>query len=222
MPNRSEPLAPPQARFGRSLARGVIEGTVELLPGAGLLTNIYHVTHPPVEEMDRKRWEDEITRRSNEQDVQIKRVVCAFLQLKANCQQANSAQRLSFVRGGIVSTLEAIMREGLTQQLSVELRQKMETTASDVEDLLKGLDAALLAMTEKEQTGEFADILRETVFGVYGKSSIRLDINRLLQSDRLNFELQKELASEVCQNIDYFNTGLQRLSNCAATSISLE
>lgn len=72
-------IAPPQPHPKRALVRGIAEGAVEIIPGANLLTNIYAVTHPPFEELERQRWEREITQRSNEQANLIKRVICAFL-----------------------------------------------------------------------------------------------------------------------------------------------
>jgi hypothetical protein len=221
MSHNSKPIPPPQLHPARALGRAAFEGIFELIPGAGLLTNIYAVTHPPVEEIDRRRWEDEMTLRSNEQDDAIKRVISAFLNMKENHEHANRAQHLSFLRGGMITTLEAIGRDGLAPDLETELNEKLEVTAEDVEDLLQGLDAALLAMTDKERNREFAQILHETVFGSFGKSSIRRDIAELLRSRASSVEVQQKRALAICESIDRFNVGLRRLSNYAVGSVEL-
>lgn len=71
------PIEPPSPHPKRALARGVAEGAIEILPGASLLTKIYAVTHPPIEELERQRWEVDMSRRSNEQDELLKRLVGA-------------------------------------------------------------------------------------------------------------------------------------------------
>lgn len=215
MSDNSKPIVPPQSHAGRAITRGVVKGAVELIPGASLLTNILAVTHPSIEDVDRKRWEEEMTRRSNEQDAAIARVVGAFLNMK----RANDAQQLSFVRGGMITTLEAITRDGLTPELQAELSGKLEVTAKDVEELLEGLDAALTGMSDNERHNQFAEILHETVFGSFGKSSIRRDIQKLFQLNDSPIELQKKRAQGICDGIDRFNSGLRRLSNYATASL---
>ncbi|MBY5798295.1 hypothetical protein [Rhizobium leguminosarum] len=212
------PIEPPSPHPKRALARGVAEGAVEIIPGASLLTKIYAVTHPPIEELERQRWEVDMSRRSNEQDELLKRLVGAHLRVRANHQRANDAQQLSFIRGGMVSSLEAIAREGLSADTESELRRKFEATTSDVEELLKGLDAALGSMSDDERNREFVDILHETVFGSFGKSSIRKDISGLLHAGRKSIEWQRNAAAELCERIDRFNANLARLSNYAMES----
>ncbi|WP_187969964.1 hypothetical protein [Aquibium microcysteis] len=145
----NEPIAPLQAHPKRALARSIAEGTVEIISGASLVTNILAVTHPPIEERERQRWEHDISRRSNDHDEALKAVISAFLRIKANSQRADTAQNLSFVCGGMVTTLEAIARDGMSASLAAVLRAKLDQTAADVDDLLEGLDAARLpcAMT---------------------------------------------------------------------------
>lgn len=135
------------------------------------------MTHPPIDELERQRWERDITQRSNEQADMPKRVVSAFLRLKTNSEQAGAAQKLSFVRGGMITTLEAIGRQGRSAQLAADLRSKLDQTAADVDDLLQGLDAAILAMRYDESNREFIDIMHEAVFGSFGKSTIRKEIS---------------------------------------------
>jgi hypothetical protein len=212
------PIEPPKPHPKRALARGVVEGAVEIIPGASLLTNIYAVTHPPIEELERQRWEVDMSRRSNEQDELLMRLVGAHLRMRANYQRANDAQQLSFIRGGMARTLEAIARDGLTTHTEAELRQKFEATTSDVEELLEGLDAALGSMSNDERNREFVDVLHETVFGSFGKSSIRNDIYQLLHAGRQSTEWQRNAAAELCERIDQFNANLTRLSNHAMAS----
>ncbi|MER9029135.1 hypothetical protein [Mesorhizobium sp. M0674] len=216
MNDDSGPIKPPGSYPGRALARGTAEGLIELLPGASLATNIWAVTHPPADQKERQRWEQDITRRSNETTEQVRHVVSAFLRMQANNQRASEARRLSFLRGGMITTLEAITREGLTPALQVELRGKLETTASDVETLLEGLNAALEIMSADENNREFADILFEAVYGSFGKSSIRQDIDRLLRSANSSVDEQKRQADQICGSIDRFNHNLALLSNFAA------
>ncbi|WP_343315081.1 hypothetical protein AAIB41_16400 [Brucella sp. BE17] len=215
-----DPIVPPQPHPKRALVRGIAEGAVEIIPGASLLTNIYAVTHPPIEELERQRWEWDITQRSNEQADTLKRVVSAFLRIKANSEQAGAAQKLSFVRGGMITTLEAIGREGLSAQLAAELRSKLDQTAADVDDLLQGLDAAILAMRYDERNREFIDIMHEAVFGSFGKSTIRKEIQHLLESGQAPIDQQKELAQRLGDSIDHFNANLARLSTYA-TAVNL-
>ncbi|WP_156334214.1 MULTISPECIES: hypothetical protein [unclassified Shinella] len=215
------PIDPPKSYPGRSVTRAAAEGVVGLIPGAGLLTNIYAITHPPIEEVDRRRWEVDMTRRSNTQDELLKSVIAAFLRMKTNNQHAADAQHLSFVRGGMLSTLENIGREGLTPVLKEELQQKLEATAKDVEDLLQGLEAALMSMSDDEKSKDFVDVLHEVVFGTFGKSTIRNDINRLIRSATLGVEEQKRQAMRVCDSIDRFNAGLTKLSSYATASVQL-
>lgn len=212
------PIEPPKARPKRSLARGTAEAVVEVIPGGSLLTKVYAVTHPPIEQVERQRWEVDMTRRSNEQDELLKRLVGAHLRMIRNYQRANDAQQLSFIRGSMITTLEAIAREGLTDDARVELSRKFETTADDVEELLSGLDAALGSMSDDERNREFVDILHETVFGSFGKSSIRADIRRLLNGGREPIELQKRTAKGICEDIDRSNANLARLSKYASAS----
>ena len=221
MTDNSGPIAPPKSHPKRTLARSATEAVVELIPGAGLLTNILAVTHPPADEVERQRWEQDMTRRSNEQDELLKGVVSAFLRMKVNSQRAIDAQHLSFVRGGMITTLESIGREGLTPDLKAELAKKMEATARDVEDLLKGLDAALQSMSDDEKSRDFADILFEVVFGTFGKTTIRDEIRQLLRTERQSSDAQKEMALKVCDSIDRFNAGLAKLSGYAAASVEL-
>ena len=222
MSDGSKPITPPKSNSRRALGRAATEGIVELIPGASLLTNIFAVTHPPAEEVDRTRWEHEMTRRSNEHDELLKRVVSAFLRTKINLERANDAQQLSFVRGGMITTLEGIAREGLTLELQSELRQQLETTAGDVEELLLGLDAALVRMSDDEKNRDFMDTLRDVVFGAFGKSRIREDIERLLHSGKSPRETQQKLALEIGNNIDRFNDGLRKLSNYVSNSATYD
>ncbi|MGO7960826.1 hypothetical protein [Rhizobium leguminosarum] len=215
------PIEPPSPHPKRALARGVVEGAVEIIPGASLLTNIYAVTHPPIEALERQRWEVDMSRRSNEQDELLKRLVGAHLRIRANYQRANDAQQLSFIRGGMVSSLDAIARDGLSVHTEAELHRKFEATTSDVEELLEGLDAALSSMSDDERNREFVDILQETVFGSFGKSSIRNDIYELLHAGRQSIEWQRNAAAELCKRIDRFNANLARLSNYAIASADL-
>ncbi|TPI53303.1 hypothetical protein FJ420_31960 [Mesorhizobium sp. B3-1-3] len=221
MTDNQSPIKPPQLHPRRALLRGAAEGVVELIPGAGLLTNILAVTHPPAEEADRQRWEQDISRRSNEQDELLKRVVGAFLRMQANHTRANEARQLSFVRGGMITTLEAVARDGLLPDLQVELRQKLEATATDVEDLLQGLDAALSGMSDDEKNKEFSDTLFDTVFGTFGKSTIRREIDYLLRSGNASIDEQKRIAQGICNTVDRFNDNLAKLSNYAAVSANL-
>lgn len=213
-----DPIEPPKLHPKRALARGAVEGALEISPGASLLTNIYAITHPPIEELERQRWEVDMSRRLNEQDELLKRLVGAHLRMRANHQRANDAQQLSFIRGGMISTLEAIARDGLSPHAEAELRQKFEATTSDVEELLEGLDAALRSMSKDERNREFVHILHETVFGSFGKSSIRNDIHQLLHSSGQAIEWQRDAAADLCQRIDRFNANLARLSNYATSS----
>jgi hypothetical protein len=215
------PIVPPKSHPARAISRGVAEGLIELIPGASLLTNIYAVTHPPIDEVERQHWEQNVSRRSNEQDELLKRVIGAFLQMKSNHHHAGNAQQLSFVRGGMMSTLEGIAREGLTQRLWEELHRKMENTSKDVEELLEGLDAALLILSDDPRNREFADTLNEVVFGAFGKSTIRNDIDRLLKSRKRPFEEQRQWATRICESIDRFNAGLARLSHQALATVNL-
>lgn len=212
------PIEPPKPHPKRALARGVIEASVESIPGASLLTSIYAVTHPPIEELERQRWEVDMSRRSNEQDEILKRLVGAYLRMRSNYQRSNDAQQLSFIRGGMGSTLEAIARDGLSAETEAELRQKFEETTSDVEELLEGLDAALGSMSDDERNREFVDILHETVFGSFGKSSIRGDIYKLLHAGGKSIEWQRNAAADLCDRIDRFNANLARLSSHAMAS----
>lgn len=212
------PIEPPKAHPKRALARGVVAGAVEMIPGGSLLTNVYAVTHPPIGELERQRWEVDMSRRSNEQDELLKRLVGAHLRMRANHKRANEAQQLSFIRGGMVSTLEAIARDGLSAETEAELRRKFEATTSDVEELLQGLEAALRNMSDDERNREFVDILHETVFGSFGKSSIRNDIYQLLRTGRQPIEWQRHAAADLCKHIDRFNTNLARLSSHATAS----
>lgn len=212
------PIDPPKAHPKRSLARGAAEAVVEVIPGGSLLTKVYAVTHPPLEEVERERWEVDLTRRSNEQDELLKRLLGAHLRMRLNHQRAIDAQQLSFIRGGMITTLEAIARDGLTDETREELRRKFEATTDDVEELLAGLDAALGSMSDDERNREFVDILHETVFGSFGKSSVRTDIHRLLNAGRKSIEWQKRTAASVCEGIDRFNANLARLSNYASAS----
>ncbi|MET3579958.1 hypothetical protein ABID19_002989 [Mesorhizobium robiniae] len=215
------PIMPPKSQPRRALLRGTAEGVVELIPGAGLLTNILAVTHPPAEEVERQRWEQDISRRSNEQDELLKRVVSAFLRMQANHHRANEARQLSFVRGGMITTLEAVVREGLLPDLQVELREKLEATATDVDDLLQGLDAALTGMSGDDKSKEFSETLFDAVFGSFGRSTIRGDISYLLRSGNASTDVQKRLAQNICDKIDRFNDNLAKLSNYAAASANL-
>jgi hypothetical protein len=221
MSDDSGPIEPPKSFPARTLGRAAIEGVAELIPGASLLTNIYAVTHPPIEEVERERWEHDITRRSNDQDEILKGVVAAFLRMRTNSQRANDAQHLSFVRGGMISTLETIGREGLTPELQAELIHKMETTAKDVEEILEGLDAALMSMSDDEKSREFVDVLHDVVFGSFGKSTIRADIERLIRTAGQSPENQRKQALRICDSIDHFNAGLAKLSNYAMASVTL-
>ncbi|MDW9689375.1 hypothetical protein GOB50_30940 [Sinorhizobium meliloti] len=221
MKDNAGPIVPPKSHPARAIGRGVAQGLIELIPGASLLTNIYAVTHPPIEEVEREHWEQNVSRRSNEQDELLKRVIGAFLQMKSNHQQAGNAQQLSFVRGGMISTLEGIAREGLSPRLEEELHRKMENTSKDVEELLQGLDAALLNMSDDPRNLEFADTLREVVFGAFGKSTIRTDIDRLLKSRERDFEEQRQWATRICESIDRFNAGLAKLSHQALAAVNL-
>lgn len=217
----SAPIEPPKSHTSRALGRAAAEGLVDLIPGASLLTNIYAVTHPPIEEVERQRWEHDITLRSNERDEKLRNVVGAFLRIKINHRRANDAQQLSFVRGGMISTLESIGRDGLTPALEAELHQKLKTTAGDVDEFLQGLDAALVSMSDDDKNREFVHILHDVVFGSFGKSSIRNDIDRLLWLRKCSPEMQKKLALDICGSIDAFNRGLTKLSNYATVSVDL-
>lgn len=121
----------------------------------------------------------------------------------------------------MLTTLEAIARDGMSAPLAAELRAKLDQTAADVDELLEGLDAALLAMSYDEQNREFMDIMHEAVFGSFGKSTIRRDIQSLLESDQASIERQKQIAEKICESIDHFNRTLARLSTYATASVSL-
>lgn len=216
-----EPIVPPRAFPRRAIGRAVAEGMADLIPGASLLTNIYAVTHPRIEDVDRTRWERDISARSNEHSETLKRVVSAFLRMQANHQQANAAQQLSFIRGGMITTLEVIARDGLTSELETELRRKFESTSADVERLLEGLDAALFAMSSAGDNSQFTEVLHEAVFGSFGKSTIRDSILHLLRSRDDPIERQQLLAERICSNIDHFNASLMKLSKYATSSVSL-
>ncbi|MCM2457571.1 hypothetical protein HGO37_19405 [Rhizobium sp. CG4] len=222
MNDDDKPITLPKAHPVRTLARTTGEAVVELIPGANLLTNIYAVTHPPIEQKERQRWEVDITKRSNAQDEQLKSVIAAFLRMTANHQQVGNAQRLSFLRGGMVSTLEKISREGLTQANKTELEEKLESTASGVEELLDGLMVALRNMSDDPKNNDFIKILYEEVFGTLGKDGIRLRIEHfIMRSESYTVDDQKRMALEICDNIDQFNAGLMRLSSYATASATI-
>ena len=214
-------IVPPRAFPRRAIGRAVAEGIADLIPGASLLTNIYAVTHPRIEDVDRTRWERDISARANDHSATLKRVVSAFLRMQVNHQHANAAQQLSFLRGGMITTLEVIAREGLSPKLEAELQGKFESTSADVERLLDGLDAALFAMSSAGDNSQFTEILQEAVFGSFGKSSIRESILYLLQSSGDPIEHQKLLAERICSSIDHFNASLTKLRNYATISVSL-
>lgn len=55
--------------------------------------------------------------------------------------------------------------------------------------------------SDDELNREFVDILHETVFGSFGKSSIRNAINRLLNAGRRSIEWQRNAAADLCERI---------------------
>lgn len=76
-------------------------------------------------------------------------------------------------------------------------------------------------MSDDERNRKFVDILQETVFGTFGKSSIRNDIYQLLRASRQSIEWQRNAAANLCERIDRFNANLARLSNHAMASGNL-
>lgn len=214
----TRPIKPPKGNRKRAIGRAAVESVVEVAPGGSLLTKILAVTHPPIDQVERQQWEVDMTHRSNEQDEIIQRLVGAHVRIGLNFRQANRAQQLSFFRGGMITALEAIARDGLMPETENELASKFASTADDVEELLRGLDAALNSMSDDPRNREFVYTLHETVFGAFGKGSIRNDIQRLLRSGRLSVEFQKEQAKRICEDIDRFNANLVRLSSYAVAS----
>lgn len=67
------PIDPPASNPGRDVARAMAEGVAELVPGAGVVTALLRVTHPPKSEQERDEWQKAITNRSNEHDQEIDR-----------------------------------------------------------------------------------------------------------------------------------------------------
>jgi hypothetical protein len=232
MTDDAERMTPPKAHPRRTVARIATEGLLELVPGVSLLTKIYSVTHPPIEEVEHRKWVEEATTRSNNQDHELKKIIAEFLafkggitegfkQLQGNIQHTDSAQQLSFIRGGLVTTLEDIATTGLTEDLAKQLKAKMDETEPEVQDIIEGLREAFENMSDKVANREFKDLLWETVFGTFGKIGIRKEINYLMYNCSPGSASQKQAAERICNLIDRFNHNLMRLGTKAAMSLAL-
>jgi hypothetical protein len=57
------PIKPPVRDARRRVWRGILEAVAQLMPISSSLATLYRVTHPPAAEVDRERWEDEVTQR---------------------------------------------------------------------------------------------------------------------------------------------------------------
>jgi hypothetical protein len=61
-----KPIEPPQQFPGRKITRDVAEALAGEIPVAGpVVTAVLRNTHPPIEEKDRERWEQDVTKRAN-------------------------------------------------------------------------------------------------------------------------------------------------------------
>lgn len=64
--DNQEPIEAPKSSSRSALGRAAAEGIAEFVPGAGLITSVLRVTHPPKIERDREAWESAISERTNE------------------------------------------------------------------------------------------------------------------------------------------------------------
>jgi hypothetical protein len=60
------PIVPPVADKKREIARGVAEATVELIPGASIVTKILQVVVPPKGQTGSEAWQKAISERTNQ------------------------------------------------------------------------------------------------------------------------------------------------------------
>jgi hypothetical protein len=197
-----------------------MEGTAEVIPGASLLTKIYAVTHPPIEEVERQKWATELSQRSNEHDDLLKKVIGAFIQLKTHHEHANRASQLTFFRNGLLGVLETIAKEGLTKKSQHALRQKLDESAPEVEDIIEGLELARMNLGLSPGSDSFAVRINEIVVGKFGKVGIRERIKEIVDADASKGG-KRELAKVICEEIEVFNRNVVNLGNYASSSVHL-
>lgn len=67
----NQPIKPPKPEAKRTIARAVVEGAIESVPGGGVLTGIGRAVLPPKVEVAREAWQEAITDRSNEHEERL-------------------------------------------------------------------------------------------------------------------------------------------------------
>ncbi|WP_411196585.1 hypothetical protein [Rhizobium sp.] len=207
---QDEPIVPPVQAPGRNLARNLTEAAVELIPGGGLVTALYRVTHPPLADKLRGEWEQTISERTNEHSSRLERQELAlqdlqsFLSARTARKEAGQAGLLSFFRTGMLASLEKIADERGDVETQKRLAQQLDATAPEVEEIISSLTVARDMLSGEAEFVEFAHRLDDVLYGKFGKVGIRERIQELITAD-IRQPYVPELAKQICTEIREFN-----------------
>lgn len=207
---QNESIVPPVQMPGRTLTRDLTEAAAELIPGGGLFTALYRVTHPPLADRLRGEWEQTISERTNEHSSRLERQELAlrdlqsFLTARTSRKEAGQAGLLSFFRTGMLTSLEKIADGRGDVETQKGLAQELDATAPEVEEIISSLTAARDILSGEAEFVEFAHRLDDVLYGQFGKVGIRDRIQEVITTD-IRQPHVSELAKQICTEIREFN-----------------
>ncbi|MGO7335699.1 hypothetical protein [Rhizobium leguminosarum] len=207
---QKKPIVPPSQAPGRTLGRDLGEAAVELIPGGGLVTALFRVTHPPLADKLRGEWEKTLSERTNEHSSRLERQELAlqdlrsFLTARTARKEAGQAGLLSFFRTGMLASLEKFADGRGDAATQKRLAQQLDATAPEVDEIISSLTAARDMLSGEAEFVEFAHRLDDVLYGKFGKVGIRERIQEIIAAD-IRQPYIPELARQICMEIGEFN-----------------